>query len=121
MKVTSQTTSQLAQIHSGRFRMSLKRMVGPCGLEPQTSTVSRERSNQLSYGPNDAGTISQATAILPHSELGAQFGSRLPEFRMLDGWQTLCFRFCVCSLLGFFDASDDGQRVRQPPYTSTWT
>ena len=28
-------------------------MVGPCGLEPQTSTVSRWRSSQLSYGPND--------------------------------------------------------------------
>src|SRR5215472_11395050 len=26
-------------------------MVGPCGLEPQTSSVSRMRSNQLSYGP----------------------------------------------------------------------
>jgi hypothetical protein len=26
-------------------------MVGPCGLEPQTSTVSRWRSSQLSYGP----------------------------------------------------------------------
>ena len=29
------------------------RMVGPCGLEPQTSTVSRWRSSQLSYGPTD--------------------------------------------------------------------
>jgi hypothetical protein len=28
-------------------------MVGPCGLEPQTSTVSRWRSSQLSYGPTD--------------------------------------------------------------------
>ncbi len=27
-------------------------MVGPCGLEPQTSTVSRWRSSQLSYGPS---------------------------------------------------------------------
>ena len=26
-------------------------MVGPWGLEPQTSSVSRTRSNQLSYGP----------------------------------------------------------------------
>jgi hypothetical protein len=34
-----------------RRRMLLKNMVGPCGLEPQTSSVSRTRSNQLSYGP----------------------------------------------------------------------
>jgi hypothetical protein len=30
-------------------------MVGPCGLEPQTSSVSRMRSNQLSYGPLASG------------------------------------------------------------------
>ena len=29
----------------------LKGMVGPGGLEPLTSSVSRKRSNQLSYGP----------------------------------------------------------------------
>ena len=34
-------------------QVGLKRMVGPCGLEPQTSTVSRWRSSQLSYGPTD--------------------------------------------------------------------
>ena len=33
------------------IRKSLKQMVGPWGLEPQTSSVSRTRSNQLSYGP----------------------------------------------------------------------
>ena len=30
-------------------------MVGPCGLEPQTSSVSGKRSNQLSYGPVPTG------------------------------------------------------------------
>gem|GEM_PF-2731267 len=30
-------------------------MVGPNGLEPSTSSVSRKRSNQLSYGPRDTG------------------------------------------------------------------
>jgi integrase len=30
----------------------VENMVGPCGLEPQTSTVSRWRSSQLSYGPS---------------------------------------------------------------------
>ena len=34
---------------------SLVGMVGPCGLEPQTSSVSRTRSNQLSYGPIPIG------------------------------------------------------------------
>ena len=34
-------------------------MVGPCGLEPQTSTVSRWRSNQLSYGPMLSFTLAQ--------------------------------------------------------------
>ena len=29
----------------------LRKMVGPNGLEPSTSSVSRKRSNQLSYGP----------------------------------------------------------------------
>jgi hypothetical protein len=32
---------------------AVENMVGPCGLEPQTSTVSRWRSSQLSYGPTD--------------------------------------------------------------------
>ena len=33
-------------------------MVGPCGLEPQTSTVSRWRSSQLSYGPISTESLS---------------------------------------------------------------
>jgi hypothetical protein len=39
-------------------------MVGPCGLEPQTSSVSRMRSNQLSYGPDEANSLAR-TAIGP--------------------------------------------------------
>jgi hypothetical protein len=35
----------------GLLRKLLKNMVGPNGLEPSTSSVSRKRSNQLSYGP----------------------------------------------------------------------
>jgi hypothetical protein len=34
-------------------------MVGPCGLEPQTSSVSRKRSSQLSYGPSDENILAQ--------------------------------------------------------------
>src|SRR5579859_7271422 len=42
------------------YRMHLestqeKNMVGPNGLEPSTSSVSRKRSNQLSYGPANDG------------------------------------------------------------------
>ena len=55
-------------------------MVGPCGLEPQTSTVSRWRSSQLSYGPSAAESISWTIRILPHFRLGAQFGSPRPDF-----------------------------------------
>ena len=40
-------------------------MVGPCGLEPQTSSVSRTRSNQLSYGPLVLGVTSATQTISP--------------------------------------------------------
>jgi hypothetical protein len=47
-------------------------MVGPCGLEPQTSSVSRTRSNQLSYGPLVSGVTSTTQTISP------QNANRLP-------------------------------------------
>ncbi len=40
-------------------------MVGPCGLEPQTSSVSRTRSNQLSYGPIADRVTSPLRTISP--------------------------------------------------------
>src|SRR5262249_52408531 len=36
---------------SGARRGTSGKLVGPNGLEPSTSSVSRKRSNQLSYGP----------------------------------------------------------------------
>jgi hypothetical protein len=38
-------------IYGENHRIYLKIMVGTTGLEPATSSVSRKRSNQLSYAP----------------------------------------------------------------------
>ena len=51
-RVTTQTTTQRHVQKRNPRRKLLKTMVGPGGLEPLTSSVSRKRSNQLSYGPN---------------------------------------------------------------------
>ena len=42
-----------------------ERMVGPGGLEPLTSSVSRKRSNQLSYGPTAYGVTSATKRLDP--------------------------------------------------------
>src|SRR5207244_13438794 len=42
-----------------------RKMVGPGGLEPLTSSVSRKRSNQLSYGPIAYGVTSATQTIRP--------------------------------------------------------
>ena len=44
----------------------LEDMVGPGGLEPLTSSVSRKRSNQLSYGPTAAESFGYVRLILAH-------------------------------------------------------
>src|ERR1017187_509890 len=40
-------------------------MVGTWGLEPQTSTVSRQRSNQLSYAPTRQRFYHRAGSLAP--------------------------------------------------------
>jgi hypothetical protein len=47
-------------------------MVGPCGLEPQTSSVSRTRSNQLSYGPLVFGATFPLDTIRPQNSNRSQ-------------------------------------------------
>jgi hypothetical protein len=42
----TQITSQTRSTRKARQQKCLKRMVGPNGLEPSTSSVSRKRSNQ---------------------------------------------------------------------------
>src|SRR5262245_25671275 len=42
-----QNTGRKSQVEN----LAGRKMVGPGGLEPLTSSVSRKRSNQLSYGP----------------------------------------------------------------------
>ena len=62
---TSQTHSVAAHeswVEQGWRKMveqatSVKNMVGTTGLEPATSSVSRKRSNQLSYAPVKSGLI----------------------------------------------------------------
>ena len=44
---------------------SARVMVDPCGLEPQTSSVSRKRSNQLSYGSISVNDYLKLLAELP--------------------------------------------------------
>ena len=49
-----------------------KVLVGPNGLEPSTSSVSRKRSNQLSYGPRDTGWRHYSNTPLGESSAAAQ-------------------------------------------------
>ena len=47
----TQTMTQISAIEPFALSKLLINMVGTTGLEPATSSVSRKRSNQLSYAP----------------------------------------------------------------------
>jgi hypothetical protein len=79
-------------------------MVGPCGLEPQTSTVSRWRSSQLSYGPIAAESISSTAWIVSYFQLGAQFGSHQVEFRGCNRLKGNPLRFGPNVSIAFYHA-----------------
>jgi hypothetical protein len=54
-------------------------MVGPNGLEPSTSSVSRKRSNQLSYGPTDWLTKAILSLVPIRVRLRPAAENRRPE------------------------------------------
>src|SRR5579872_174855 len=54
-------------------------MVGPNGLEPSTSSVSRKRSNQLSYGPKLLPEAKQESSIVAALRHSRQWSSRLSQ------------------------------------------
>jgi hypothetical protein len=59
--VTSQRTSQFRLLGLRHSRKLLKRMAGTTGLEPATSAVTGQRSNQLNYVPfNNLQTLQWA-------------------------------------------------------------
>ena len=63
-------------------------MVGPWGLEPQTSTVST-RSNQLSYGPIPIGATSSLRAITPNFLITPESPERCSSTVSTRGHQVL--------------------------------
>jgi hypothetical protein len=69
-------------------------MVGPGGLEPLTSSVSRKRSNQLSYGPTIPFSLTRVatveSATYSASRIGWQYqnGMEHTQFGLILGSET---------------------------------
>jgi hypothetical protein len=84
----------------------LKRMVGPCGLEPQTSTVSRWRSSQLSYGPSEG--VNRILACPPQREQDAvSASSSAVSFHFLRNTPRNAREAAVCDDLEYRDGEED--------------
>ena len=66
-------------------------MVGPNGLEPSTSSVSRKRSNQLSYGPINGDATSATCRGPAHSDSLeiSESGLQLPLLHSTDAFSRL--------------------------------
>ena len=63
-RVTIQITTQNRMRFGTQARKWLKNLVGPCGLEPQTSTVSI-------WWPRDYGPLPPATKLIPLIEIAS--------------------------------------------------
>ena len=72
--------SNTYRVFSTVYRKLLKNMVGTTGFEPATSSVSRKRSNQLSYAPVSTGSqFSDTPIISDNANKMAYSPDRLPN------------------------------------------
>ena len=64
----------------------LKKMAGATGLEPATSAVTGQRSNQLSYAPARTGSQNVGKRHLPRQPVCITFAEKCLLCGLMKGW-----------------------------------